>query len=368
MSAMFNSASEKQCLKPTDALSKCMTVEPLSCWVLTDGKAGDEVQCLGVAQALQAENPNIIVSIRHVHPRAPFVWTMPWSGIDPREAPHRSGSPLAPPFPDILIASGRRAVPYVRAVKRASSGRTFTVFLKDPRTGPRTADLIWVAEHDKLRGDNVLVTLTAPHRVSQERLAAARAAPPAALASLKSPRVAVLAGGNSRHHRFLDSDVARLLQQLEALTAEGATLMVTASRRTPSALVEGLRALVERTGGYLWDGVTGNPADNPYIALLALADWVVVTADSSNMLGEAAATGAPLLIFEPSGGHAKFKTLLQGLKTCGIARELRGRLEGDAYLPLDTTAAIACTIAQSFMAHRSRLATITGELPGMDIS
>ncbi|MFD2252189.1 hypothetical protein FHS82_002042 [Pseudochelatococcus lubricantis] len=323
----------------------------VSCWVLTDGKAGDELQCLGVARALGCS-----VEVRRVHPRPPFAWMMPRGGIDPRDAPDRAGSPIAPPFPDILIASGRRAVAYVRAIKRASRGRTFTVILKDPRTGARAADLLWVPAHDRLRGDNVIVTLTAPHHVSQQRLAEARADPPAALARLPRPRVAVLVGGNSRHHRFTDADVMRFLQQLAALTAEGAVLMATTSRRTPDNLREGLRALVGRTGGFLWDGRSGNAADNPYIALLALADSVVVTADSANMLGEAAATGAPLLVFEPSGGHRKLEALLNGLEKCGIARRLRGRLEGNAYLPLDTTVTVAGEIVRSYHAHRSRLA------------
>jgi mitochondrial fission protein ELM1 len=34
----------------------------------------------------------------------------------------------------------------------------------DPRTGTNSADLIWVPEHDRRRGPNVLSTLTAPHR------------------------------------------------------------------------------------------------------------------------------------------------------------------------------------------------------------
>src|SRR5690349_13533147 len=98
----------------------------LTAWVLTDGKAGDEQQALGVAEAL-----GLTPEIRRVRPRAPFTWLMPWGPIDPRERPAARGSPLAPPFPDLLIASGRRAVPYLRFVKRASGGRTYTVFLKD---------------------------------------------------------------------------------------------------------------------------------------------------------------------------------------------------------------------------------------------
>jgi mitochondrial fission protein ELM1 len=62
--------------------------------------------------------------------------------------------------------------------------------------------LIWVPEHDRLRGPNVVTTLTPPHRVSAERLASARMAADERLSALPRPRVAVLAGGTSRHHRF----------------------------------------------------------------------------------------------------------------------------------------------------------------------
>src|SRR2546421_10133950 len=125
-------------------------------WILTDGKAGDVVQCRGVAEAVVAAAGGAIEE-RIVRPRPPFVWAMPWGPPDPRDR-----AALAPPWPDLAIASGRRAAAYLRALKQRSPG-TFTVFLKDPRTGPGAADLIWVPEHDRLRGDNVLATPTSPH-------------------------------------------------------------------------------------------------------------------------------------------------------------------------------------------------------------
>ena len=201
---------------------------PLTSWVLTDGKAGDELQALSVAEAI-----GLHPEVRRVRPRAPFSWLMPWGPIDPGERPGAHNSPLAPPFPDIVIASGRRSVPYLRFIKHASGGRTYTVFLKDPRTGPNAADLIWAPSYDRIRGPNVLNTLTPPHRVSPERLALARAVPDERLAALPQPRVAVLAGGNSRHHRFKDGDVARFAGDLATLAKTGAGLMITVSRRTP---------------------------------------------------------------------------------------------------------------------------------------
>lgn len=316
----------------------------LSAWVLTDGKAGDEQQCLGVVEAL-----GLKAEVRHVAPRPPFSWPMPWGPVDPREGPGRPDSPVAAPFPDLVVASGRRSIPYVRAVKRASA-RTFTVILKDPRTGSRAADLIWVPEHDPLRGDNVLVTLTSPHRLSGSRLATARKNPDPRLASLPGPRVAVLAGGDSRHHRFTEPDIRGLTEGLRQLRAAGASLMITPSRRTPERLRDALRGLAAGNG-FFWDG----QGENPYTAMLALADAIVVTADSTNMVGEAAATGAPVLLFSPSGGHPKFSALFKGLERHGAVRPFRGRLEAWPYEPLDSTPVIAEAIAGGLIRHRRAL-------------
>jgi uncharacterized protein len=318
----------------------------LTTWVLTDGKAGDELQALSVAEAL-----GLTPEIRRVGPKPPFTWLMPWGPIDPRERPGAVGSPLAPPFPDLLIASGRRAVAYLRHVKRASGGGTYTVFLKDPRTGPETADFIWSPAYDRLRGPNVLTTLTPPHRVSARRIETARARPDPRLAHLPHPRVAVLAGGDSRHHRFTDQDIARFVRHLTALAETGAGLMVTASRRTPAALREALMALTSKHGGFFWDGA----GENPYVDLLALADFIVATADSFNMIGEAAATGRPILVFEPSGGHPKLDVYMDELKSHGIVHPFEGRLVGGPYEPLNSTPKVAEAIAQGLSRHRRAL-------------
>lgn len=319
-------------------------VSGASCWVISDGKAGDEVQCLGVIERL-----GLTAQVRRIAPRAPFTWLMPWGGIDPREGPSRSASPLAGSLPDIAIASGRRTVPYLRKIKALSGGRTFTTFLKDPRTGTRAADFIWVPEHDRLRGANVLATLTSPHRISPQRMAEAAARPPHGLGAATRPRVAVLMGGDSRHHRFTPHDIDNLAQGLRQLAGSEAFLMATASRRTPARLVEEARAIVQAADGFFWNG-TG---ENPYIALLAMADAIVVTADSVNMVGEAVATGRPVMVFEPSGGSAKITAFLTGLDRLGAIRPFTGECPVYTYGPIDATPRIAEELARRYAIHRT---------------
>ncbi|SOB89840.1 mitochondrial fission ELM1 family protein [Stappia indica] len=330
--------------------------EPATAWVLTDGKAGDETQCLAVAEAL-----GLTAERRRVAPRAPWSWLMPRLDlIDPREAPSRPGSPIAPPFPDLVIASGRRAVSYLARIRRDSFGRTFTVFLKDPRTGTGAADLIWVPEHDSLRGDNVLVTASGPHRFSQGRLAAARAAPLPDIAALPRPRVAVLVGGDSRNHRFTDGDMAELARGLAQIAEDGAALMITASRRTPPALARALRKLADSGPHVMWD----NRGDNPMLDYLANADAVVVTADSANMVGEALASGRAVHVFHPSGGHRKFDAFLGAVSARNAVHPFPGPLKVTTCEPMDSTPVIAEAIRQRLAAHRAEIARRDGARAG----
>ena len=85
--------------------------------------------------------------------------------------------------------------------------------------------------------------------------------------------------------------------------------------------------------------------------MLALAEAILVTGDSANMVGEAVATGAPVYIFEPSGGaSAKLAAMVGGLIAIGAARRFAGRLEPYAYEPIDSSAEIATEIARRFQA------------------
>lgn len=320
-------------------------------WILTDGKAGDLAQCLGVAERLR-----VAADLRHVAPRPPFSWAMPWGPIDPRERAGRPGSPIDPGpdgWPDLAVASGRRAVPYLCALKRCSGGRTFTVFLKDPRVGPGAADLIWVPTHDRLRGPNVLATLTSPHRLSPDILRAARAAPDRRLAALPRPWAAVLAGGPSRRVTFGVADEARFATLLTSLAASGVALAATDSRRTPPSLRSVVGEVARASGGFLWDG----RGENPIFAMLANADMIVVSAESVNMLSEAVATGSPVLVFDLPDLPPRHRAFVDALDEAGATRPFAGRPERYAYEPLDSTPVIADAIRDALARHQSRMAT-----------
>ena len=320
------------------------TGAPPVVWVLTDGKAGDEQPLIGLAEAMGAEP-----ILRHVAPRQAFTWLMPWGPIDPKDAPSKAGSPLAPPFPEICLATGRRAVPYLRRLK-ALSPSTFCVLFKDPRTRRHGADLLIVQQHDAPRGSNVLVVITAPNRLLPERLAEAHAAFADVLAPLPAPRVAVLVGGNGRHHRFTEADIDRFLEGLKAKCEDGCGLMITTSRRTPALLAKALAGLANRPGVHLWDGA----GRNPLLAYLAWADEIVVTADSTNMIGEAAALGVPVQLFHPSGGHPKIDSLIAALSREAVIGRFPDAPAHGRGSPVNSTPGLAGEILKRWRLSKAR--------------
>ena len=88
--------------------------------------------------------------------------------------------------------------------------------------------------------------------------------------------------------------------------------------------------------------------------MLALADAVLVTGDSANMVGEATATGAPVHVFEPSGGgSAKLARAVDALIAHGAVRRWSGRLENFRYTPIDSSGDIAAAILSRFAARRA---------------
>lgn len=303
-------------------------------WIISDGKIGDDVQCRAVAAGLSPAFEQRIVS-----PRAPWVWVAPWGPIDPRDAPSNPSSPIAPPFPDVIVASGRRAIPYARTVKRASGGRTLLVFLKNPRAAFTDADVIWAPAHDRLEGANIFATLTSPHELGP-RLDEARQARASEIASLAEPMLGVVLGGTGGGAQYDRSVAADLAEKIKSAAASFASVAVTPSRRTPDYLLSAVRDALAGCDAFVWDG----DGDNPYVDILAKAGALVVTADSHNMMSEALATGTGVYAYHPPKLAPKLAWFLNELENKGAVRPFEGEAEIFSIAPINATDEIVSEI------------------------
>ena len=120
---------------------------------------------------------------------------------------------------------------------------------------------------------------------------------------LKRPLTAVLIGGATVPYALGARAGADLVARARSATKEEGTLYFSTSRRSGRALCESLRSKVsERPDSEELFEWAPDAKDNPYHALLALADRFVVTGDSLSMMLEVAQRSKPLALYVPPLG------------------------------------------------------------------
>ncbi|MGD9742328.1 MAG: mitochondrial fission ELM1 family protein [Dongiaceae bacterium] len=271
-----------------------------SLWLLLGDKAGDNGQVLALARALgwPYEMKALRFNERYRESNARLGASL--ASLDPA-----ASSPLAAPWPDLVIGVGRRSVPIARWIRAQSGGRSRLVQLGRPRLDLRELDLVITTPQYALPPSHNVLQLSAPlNRIAPEALDQAAAAWRERLAGMPAPFIAVMVGGAAGRYAF-DADAASALAAaVEGLRREtGGSLLVTTSRRTPDEFADRLFAgISDPACRHRWNASGGSP----YAAFLALAERIVVTGDSASMLAEATALGKPVHLFDPPSLAARW--------------------------------------------------------------
>jgi len=304
------------------------SVDSVSCWVITDGKAGMESQCIGLAEALGFEP-----KVKRVALRTPWKQLTPYFRFAQSLGFAKTSDALKAPWPDLVIATGRQSVAASLLVQdraQKAGKRVIAVQLQNPVISSSHFDLVVAPRHDRLTGTNVLATRGALHRITSETLLAdtARLAP--YVSKLPRPYIGVLLGGSNAAYQLDENAAARLGRQL-ASSAQGlgGSLLVTSSRRTGDANKTAFKKAIGAAPNFFWEG----NGFNPYFGILGLADFLIVTCDSVNMVSEALASAKPVYVVDLPGGTAKFDAFHRDLRNEGLTRTFDGPLEVYSYDP-----------------------------------
>jgi mitochondrial fission protein ELM1 len=295
--------------------SKTNNGKPSLVWLLLDDRPGHATQVTGLAR--QMKWPFVSFQLEfNIMNRLPN----PLLGGSLMSLSGQGRAKLKPPFPDLVIAMGRRMVPVVRWIKRQSGGRTRIVLLGRKAMGnPADIDLLVSSIHfGQMPRDALFELVVPPTQVDAESLAAARLARPNPMAALRKPHVVLLVGGPTAQHRFNAQSAKRMVSQIAKATddLDGGLAIVT-SRRTPMETVDAMRVVAPTAHIHMWQMASD---DNPYLSYLVNADFLVVTGESESMIAEGSATRCPLTIYP-----LEAKPI--GLKN-GFARVLRHMAEG----------------------------------------
>jgi len=285
-----------------------------------------EVQCVALAEAL-----GLSPIVKRIKLRSLWRFFTPYLRGGLRYAFRRDGDQLSPPWPNVLIACGRKSIPaslFVRAQSRASGGKgALTIQIQDPAIDLASFELIVAPSHDRLKGANVITSAGSLHRVTSLRLQDEAAKLSPRLTEVAPPYLGVLVGGPNTASNFTAIEATAFARQLAKAAREaGASILLTPSRRTTPEILDAIKAALANSPAWIWDG-TG---DNPYFGILGISRYLVVTADSVNMATEAAAAGKPLYVWPIGGRSAKFDDFHRSLRDRGVARPFDGRLESFA--------------------------------------
>lgn len=260
-------------------------------WVLQGPRAGDNAQAHELASRLDAE-----VICKHLTFNNLCLLPSLILGTSIRSVETEARRKLSPPWPDMVIAIGRRSAPVARWIKWQSRGVTKAVQLGRPRTPLSAFDLVITTPQYGLPPAANVIEMPLPFVASRSVDALELATWRKEWASLRRPLIGV-AIGRAKFPLKMGRREARLLgQRLNSLAErmQGSLLLIS-SPRSVADFIERIEA--EISVPCVAYG-TFDPRRNPYAAALAVCGHFVVTSDSVSMISELICTGKPVDVFE----------------------------------------------------------------------
>lgn len=261
-------------------------------WMVIGDRLGDNSQVENLVSGL-----GLPCERRYVRVKDPWVKGKPKVVPSLHHLDLDASDPLEPPWPDMVVTVGRRLSMVALWIQQQSGGRTKLVLVGKPSGSPEPFSLIVTSAEVQMAPRPNVMRISLPLlKVDRERICAAAEQWRDRLAPLPRPLIGILVGGPTNPFVFNRNVREGLLQTArEVVERDGGTPYVTTSPRTPPRVVKALReGLPSRAKFFEW---RRGAEDNPYQALLGLADGFVVTGDSISMIVEVAKLGKPLAVF-----------------------------------------------------------------------
>ena len=293
----------------------------LKALLLTEGMHGMISQVEGMAKALNTEYIHRIVRL-----------SFPWNFIPPKFTPI-SQIVLKDKFyitnnemPDLIISCGRKSVIASIFLKKKNS-KIFTIHIQDPKVSFNNFDAIVAPEHDNLSGNNIYSSKGAIHYITQSEIDNAKTYLKKNINSEKV--VSLILGGPNKYYNFDKDQLVNIFNQIKSdFVSRGYKVIVIPSMRTPKSSIE--LAIKEMSScGHVVDKVD----KKAYLSAYALANYVIVTCDSTSMISEAATSGKPIFVahMKAKKNNYRFKRFFELFKQMGITRDLGEKVEPWTY-------------------------------------
>ena len=305
----------------------------LKALLLTQGMHGMVSQTEGLAKALKLNFKHQKIKLK------PF-----WNLIPPKLTPI-SENLLTEKFvcdSKIVISCGRKSVIPSIALKKRLGSQIFNIHIQDPKVSFKHFDLIISPEHDNIKEENVITTQGSIHYLTKKEIT--ENSKYLKLDKEKKKIVSFVIGGPNKYYNYSEEQIHYVFNKVKTLfTPDKFKIVIIPSYRTPERIIK--KAF--NTFGFNHH-VVKTIDKKAYLSSLAIADYIIVTCDSTSMISESAVTGKPIYIamMKPNRNIRRFRSFYNQFKDLGITKELTDSIDSWSYDRLDEVNRIAPLIRE----------------------
>ena len=301
--------------------------------LLTEGMHGMISQVEGLAKALDIEFIHEKIEINNF-----------WKLIPPRFTPIRKfvfKNRINKDF-NIVISCGRKSVIPSIYLKKKYQNQIMNIHIQDPKVSLKNFDLIVAPEHDGLQGKNVLQTKGAIHYLRDNELETNKNYLKSKVK--KEKLVTLIVGGPNKYYNYNDKAIDKIFYKIKKnFINRGYQLIFIPSMRTPQYIIDKAKNFYDKNQIIITD-----VDKKAYLSSLKLADYIVVTCDSTSMISEAAITGKPIYLAQmpATKKNDRFKKFFELFKSINIIKDLENSVEEWNYEKLNETDRISSYIKE----------------------
>ena len=292
--------------------------------LLTEGMHGMISQVEGLAKALDLDFIHEKIELNNF-----------WKLIPPKITPTKSfvfKNNIEHEF-NIVISCGRKSVIPSIYLKKKFKEKIINIHIQDPKVSLTNFDFVVAPEHDGLIGKNVISTKGAIHYLRENEL-------DENISYLK-PKikkekiVTLVVGGPNKYYDYKLSVVEEIFSKIKQnFINNDYQLIFIPSMRTPKNVIDQAKNYFDN------DQIIVTEIDKKaYLSSLRLADYIVVTCDSTSMISEAAITGKPIYVAQMPHikNNYRFKKFFEMFRKLNITKDLSDNLEVWKYEKLNET-------------------------------
>jgi uncharacterized protein len=325
-----------------------MPADKKNIWVLKDDRISNFKQIEAISNFLSSKSTNII-NKSITYNKTIFLPNFARNCFQIKSVSLKLSDIINKDFPDLILSAGRRCASIALQIKKQSGNKSKIIQLMRPNPYNKNFDFIITPKHDNYKYANY-ENITTPNSINNKLLEESLPDWPI-LNQLTKPKIALIVGGSTKKANIRPSHFAKMSETISNKTAElDGSILVTTSRRTG---IKNEQIILSHLSDphyiFTWQEKLST---NPYYAILAQADYIIITGDSISMISDACATGKPVYIYDKKFGNSKHRKFQQYLYDKKIAKpytEFLKKPESWNYTPINEAKNIADIIKKKFL-------------------